>query len=137
MNAVKRHMNSLSVARYSVWLMNELAVAGFAEDVRRAGGLWVLGMVSTRYFDNSMVSESAASTCNIVMESCPESHTEKGKIYLRDLRGGRAVGGGSVDEELVIKVTAKYEGWEGRSKVLGVSGDTKEGAQDEKKMSNT
>ncbi|GMH94314.1 hypothetical protein TrST_g2682 [Triparma strigata] len=115
--AVKKHTNNITVASYTVWLFKELYKAGLAEDVRRDEGLFAAGCVACRYYDNEDVRDAGIEVEALLMEGV-DVETEAGRFYLRERDTGRAVGGGSCNDSLVIDILEKFP-QQDRLEVLG------------------
>ena len=96
--------------------LSQLCKAGLAEDVRRDEGLFATGLVACRYYDNEFARDAGREVEAMLMEGV-DVETETGRFYQRERDEGRAVGGGSMEDDKAMAIMEKYPRQE-RNEVL-------------------
>ena len=77
------------------------------EKVRDDEGIFATSMVYGRYFSLESLRDSAEEVEGILLEGLDIRDIENQKL-LRDKNQGRACGGGSCDDDLVLKILQEY-----------------------------
>ena len=105
--SVKRFPDNVEICTYCVWLIKELVKGGMIEKVRDDEGIFATSMVYGRYFSLESLRDSAEEVEGILLEGLDIRDIENQKL-LRDKNQGRACGGGSCDDDLVLKILQEY-----------------------------
>ena len=106
--ALKKFSGMWEICQYLVWVFRELVFGKMKEEVKKGGGVFATSLVKERWYDNEQLKADAGVVEDMLCEDLRLGGSAEDIYYLKQRNMGRAVGGGSVDDDKVISVMDQH-----------------------------